>query len=299
MLADRLLEKGIKVTAQTLRSDISALCNDKMDIVIDHKGKNTTYRVVHRDFSLAEIKMICDCIDSSRSISDKQSNVLKQKLGMMCSKHEREEIEHGLFMSARPKTTNEKIFYNIDAIHHATATDSPIQFFYLSWELDKKLHRKYGDRLYEVSPWSLIYDDDCYYMVGYDHRNGIIKHYRVDKMERIEIKHEDSRCGFEAFKERDIKTYSNRHFGMYGGNDKEVTIKCKNNLINVIMDRFGTDTEIIPVDQDYFKFTVSVVVSRIFYSWIFEFGNEAEILEPIEVRNEFYEQIKNLLNKFG
>ena len=38
-----------------------------------------------------------------------------------------------------------------------------------------------------VSPWALTWDDENYYLVAYDAAAGIIKHYRVDKMQNTEI----------------------------------------------------------------------------------------------------------------
>ena len=38
---------------------------------------------------------------------------------------------------------------------------------------------------YVVSPFAMTWDDENYYMVAYDSEAGIIKHYRVDKMEKI------------------------------------------------------------------------------------------------------------------
>lgn len=57
---------------------------------------------------------------------------------------------------------------------------------------------------YVVSPWALTWDDENYYLVAYDAADGIIKHYRVDKMQNTEIletyrKGEDSFKNFEFF----------------------------------------------------------------------------------------------------
>jgi predicted DNA-binding transcriptional regulator YafY len=51
---------------------------------------------------------------------------------------------------------------------------------------------------YHISPWGLSWDDENYYLVGYDSQAEKIKHYRVDKMLRIQMTNE-SREGKEYF----------------------------------------------------------------------------------------------------
>ena len=51
----------------------------------------------------------------------------------------------------------------------------------------KELVQKKNGAEYIVSPWALTWDDENYYMVGYEEASGKIKHYRVDKMQEIRI----------------------------------------------------------------------------------------------------------------
>lgn len=85
-------------------------------------------------------------------------------------------------MAGRVKTMNESIYYNVDRIHTAIAENSRITFQYFQWNVDKKMELRHGGSLYEVSPWSLSWDDENYYLIAYDSSEGIIKHFRVDKM---------------------------------------------------------------------------------------------------------------------
>ena len=54
-----------------------------------------------------------------------------------------------------------------------------------------------------ISAWGLSWDDENYYLVGYDSVAGLIKHYRVDKMLHIQMSEED-REGREYFKKLDM-----------------------------------------------------------------------------------------------
>lgn len=85
-------------------------------------------------------------------------------------------------MAGRVKTRNESIYYNVDRIHTAIAENSRITFQYFQWNVDKKMELRHDGALYEVSPWSLSWDDENYYLIAYDSNEGIIKHFRVDKM---------------------------------------------------------------------------------------------------------------------
>ena len=56
---------------------------------------------------------------------------------------------------------------------------------------------------YEVSPFLLSWDDENYYLIAYDAKAGIIKHFRVDKMLRISLCRE-AREGAEEFADFDV-----------------------------------------------------------------------------------------------
>ena len=45
---------------------------------------------------------------------------------------------------------------------------------------------------------------------------------------------------------------------------------------------------------DHFSCNVEIAVSPQFFAWIFGFGNEAEILGPASVKNQFLTQIKSV-----
>ena len=46
--------------------------------------------------------------------------------------------------------------------------------------------RKEG-AFYQVSTWALAWADENYYLVAYDYEAGKVKHYRVDKMLKINL----------------------------------------------------------------------------------------------------------------
>jgi predicted DNA-binding transcriptional regulator YafY len=151
--------------------------------------------------------------------------------------------------------------------------------------------------LYEVSPWALSWDDENYYLIAFDGREDKIKHFRVDKMLHIEIMNE-KREGKSQFKEFDIALYSKKTFGMFGGEEQIVKLLCENSLAGVIIDRFGKDVRIVPVDEEHFTVNVNVAVSRQFLGWLFALGEGVKIVEPKSVVNQMRDEAVRLTDQY-
>jgi predicted DNA-binding transcriptional regulator YafY len=172
-----------------------------------------------------------------------------------------------------------------------------IEFKYGEWNTGRKLVEKKGGMKYLVSPWALTWDDENYYLIAFDEAAGIIKHYRVDKMMKIDLT-EKARVGQEAFQDFDLAAFSKKTFGMFGGPDADVVLRCRNELAGVIIDRFGTEISIVPEDGGYFHVHVTVAVSPQFYGWVTGIGAGIEISSPEEVRSGYREYLQGILSKY-
>ena len=129
-------------------------------------------------------------------------------------------------------------------------------------------------------------------MIGFDSKSEKLKHYRVDKMTDISILNK-KRKGTMTFKNQDKAVYTKKRFRMFDGEEQTVTLKCKNYLSNVIVDQFGKDVRMIPVDDEYFTVRVDVAVSYQFFGWIVALGGDAVIVGPEKVK----EEMKTLISK--
>ena len=123
--------------------------------------------------------------------------------------------------------------------------------------------------------------------------NKKIKHYRVDKILRIQMSKEE-REGKEHFQKLDMADYAKKSFGMFGGKEQTVKLLVHNSLAGVIIDRFGKDIMMIPEDEQYFTVNVDVHISRQFLGWVFSLGEQVRILKPTEVVVEMKKEIKRL-----
>lgn len=282
---------------KSLYDDLEALKVLGLDIIGEKSSLGYTYHVGKKNFDLAELKLLVDAIQSSKFITEKKSNDLIKKITGLCSYYEASQLKRQVVVHGRVKTMNESIYYLVDDIHRAIAENRQISFKYMRWTKEKKMvSRKEG--LYQASPWALTWDDENYYMIAYDSEEGIIKHFRVDKMKSITILGVD-RDGRKTFEGFDLAGYSKMSFGMYHGNPTPVKIAFKDELVGVFLDRFGKDIPISDAEEPGWSETrVTVAVSDQFLGWIFALGTDVKILGPKEVADQLETEAKAIVKMY-
>ncbi len=297
-IIDALQAYGIGAERKSLYDDLETLRVYGMDIIGTQEDRKYYYHVGNRQFELAELKLLVDSVQSAKFITEGKSNELIKKIEGLASQYEASQLHRQVFVNGRVKTMNESIYYNVDRIHTAIAENSRIRFRYFQWNVDKEMELRHNGAVYEVSPWALSWDDENYYLIAYDGIRGIIKHFRVDKMLNIESSGEQ-REGKQMFKSFNMAAYARKTFGMYGGVEEWVRIKCDNSLAGVMIDRFGKDISMTRLNEKQFVATVDVAVSRQFMAWVIGLGDGAEIIGPESVVDEMREEIKRLAGQYG
>ena len=106
------------------------------------------------------------------------------------------------------------------------------------------------------------------------------------------------REGADAFKSGDILKYTQSLFGMCGGKTEKVTLEGRNDLVGVVIDRFGKDIQIIEKDADTFTATVEVTISRQFLGWIFAVGEGMRIIAPESIVDLMREEANALICRY-
>lgn len=292
-----LKEYGYSADRKTIYSDLETLTAFGLDIVQVKGGAKPGYYIGSRNFELAELKLLVDAVQASKFITTKKSRELIEKIETLASENDARQLQRNVFIYNRPKTGNERIYYNVDEIHTAILQNRQIRFQYTEWTTDKRLVAKKGGQYYTVSPWALTWDDENYYLIAYEQDSDKIKHYRVDKMKNTEAA-EGERQGKEPFQDFDLAAFAKKTFGMYGGRDETVSLICDNQLAGVILDRFSTDSILTPEDENHFKVSVLVSVSPQFFGWITGLGAGVRIAGPENVRAEYQAFLENILCKY-
>ncbi|MFA7636353.1 MAG: WYL domain-containing protein [Monoglobales bacterium] len=293
MIAE-LSKLGISAERKSIYDDLECLQLFGLDIC-SYKTRTTNYYIASRDFQLPELKLLVDSVQASKFITHKKSMELISKIEKLTSRENAKKLRRQVFVANRVKTFNEQIYYNVDKIHEAIAGNKQITFKYFDLDVNKKkVYRKDGCTYIE-SPVALTWDDENYYLITYKEKYDNYTHYRVDKMENIQLTEQSRVLTDEPF---DLSVYAKTMFQMFGGEESYVSIQFDNEFASVVFDRFGIDVPIIKCDESHFICNVKIAVSPHFLSWIISFGSHAKILSPDYVQEQLYELLLEVQKQY-
>ena len=284
-LIEDLKSYDVKIERKTLYKDLNLLQLYGFDIIKQNSGRNVLYYLGNRSFELPELKLIVDAIQSSKFITLKKSERLIKKLGSMTSVYDENELNRQVYVAGRVKSENESIYYTIDCLHTAINNDNKINFQYYELYGNKIKRLRHNGQYYNVSPWIMLWDNQNYYMIGYDENvedNDKVRIYRLDRMKNVSI-NDKPRLGEAEFYDFDVGAFTKKTFGMFSGEEKKVSILSTNSSAGILFDRFGNDVICRTVDEGHVEIDVDVNVSDQFLGWILSLGNDIKITGPKEV----------------
>ena len=292
-IIDLLAQRGISAERKSLYDDIEQLRLLGEDI-ITVRDTAVRYYIGERTLDIPQLRLLVDAVQSSRFITRKKSEELIRRLESLTSRHLAGQLQREVVVSGRIKNMNESIYYNVDRLQSAITAGRQVTFQYFDWGVDKKQHLRHGGARYTVSPWAMVWDDENYYLVAYHSEKGTLRHYRVDRMLHIAVT-DLPRQGEAAFRSHDLAAYSRQTFGMFGGEEQWVTLRCHKGMAGVMLDRFGSDTPFIPDGEDYFTARVPVVVSPPFFAWLSGFERDIRLIAPAAVAQEYVAYLTDIL----
>ena len=274
-LIETLGSWGVSAERKSVYSDLEALRDFGMDIQC-RKGKSPGWFLGERPFQLAELKLLVDAVQSCKFITKKKSDNLIHKLEALTSVHQARQLQRQVYVDRRVKTMNESVYYTIDKLHAALGGKKAVTFRYFEYNVKKeKVFRREGRR-YTVYPHGLIWDNENYYLAGFDVAMSQERHYRVDKMADLAV----TSLKWEEREPFDVAAYAQKHFGMFSGREGRVKLRFHNSLVGVVLDRFGQEVMLVPDDEEHFTTTVDAVVSPQFCGWLFGLGEKVALQGP-------------------
>lgn len=287
-IIDYFKERGVVTDRKTVKDDIDTLNNCDIEIMVI-EGRPNRYFFDDRKFQLPELKLLVDAVEASRFITPRKSADLVDKLSSMTSAANAEELKRHLYTAGRVKPENESVYYVADVIFRAIRMGKQISFPYFHYDRDRNRIARHDGEPFVFSPYAMLYHEDRYYVLGYYSVFDKVTTFRVDRMGIPEILDEPIRPAPEGF---DPVDYTVNVFSMYDGQMETVELLCEDAMMDSVLDCFGEDVIIKPVDDTHFKAVVEVSVSQTFFAWVFKFAGAVQIYGPSSVKEQYIEMLK-------
>ncbi len=294
-LLSKLEGLGIGCHRKTLYEDIKLLNAWGYEVMVNRAVSNEYY-VVERKFDLPEIQILMDAVQAARFISPKKTEQFVEKISSLAGSNRAEVLRKNVVNFTVSKSTNEQVYYIVNEITQAIEGGKKISFLYFKFDPSgNKVYQRNKTR-YVVNPIATVFSDDKYYLMCYDDKHGNLAHYRVDRMDRVNMLKE-AITPSDKIDEVDVQKHKKQLFGMYAGEPREISFVGDKSIVDGLMDKFGNALSLEERDGKIY-FTVTAQISPTFIAWIIGFGGKLKVLSPSDIVAKVKEHLKTTLAQY-
>ena len=298
-ISEKLFEYGIEAERKSIYNDIACLEDYGCDIIKSESPKG--WFIGDREFEIPEIYLLCDAVRSAKFISAKKSSELISKLNSMLSVNQVKRRENSVYFAASDKCGNEELYYNIDKISSAIENGVQIKLVYSQRYFDAEREVKHAKKEMLLNPYALTWQDDHYYLICNHTKYDNLIHLRLDRISSVEIlktkaRHFSSVSDYNDY--FDTADYTNKLFGMHGGELANVEFCCNRAITEQVLDRFSEKIFIKKVTQNEFCFTVKAALSEALVTWIINYGSDLKVNSPDALREMVKERALTVLKNY-
>ncbi|MBQ5866303.1 MAG: WYL domain-containing protein [Oscillospiraceae bacterium] len=299
-----LAQHDIEASVKTIYNDIVRL-RDDFAVPVVYDASRWGYYITKPEFEPHELRLMVDSIQASKFITQREATTISQKITKLADVYTRPKLtDRHAVVAQRVRSKNEDVVREAGRIHQAIAENRKIGFRYFHYTPDRvnpKQYSKNGEK-YVVSPYALLWDNGNYYLYAYITEKDEFRTFRVDRMEAITKPLPDKRDGEKAFKAETLTSQEYKVFQQYHGEKVKVRIRFINRLADAVIDQFGKETVMVPIDKDHFYALLPVELSPPFCAWVATFGRGAKILAPeaaITEMRKFIEKVSDMYKDDG
>ena len=297
-IINKLKLDGITADRRAIYEDMHTLMDRGVDIC-PYEENNKGYYIRETEFEFSELRLLTDAVLSAKFISKSQSREIVGKLKKLTNKYDEIRLEKVNYLHKRIKCDNGALFYNIDVLTEAIEKGKQVSFNYLKYTFGRTMEKK--DSVPRVvSPYHIIWINDYYYLVCKYPKYESLSNLRLEKISNITILDEPAEpvTGIPGFEEGlDIAEYANRHIHMFSGSEERIELKCKDEILQTMQDKFGDEMKIKKLDDQCFWASVRAVRQGMLY-FVLQMADSVEVLSPPDFRQEVKSKLQKILDLY-
>lgn len=288
-----LLEYDTVINRKTLHDHIELLNEFGCDIQSATSAFDG-YFMAQRIFEPSEVHLLCNAIYAAHFIPEKASKDLIMKLQSTQSRYMKKDFDDTVYMKNMRKTLNKEFFLNVELLVEAIHKNKAVSFSYMKYNLNKQLIARKNHK-YIIHPYYIVYANENYYLICKNNEYNNLSHYRIDKMQKIQILDEIKRkplgVSFDPY------VYAKSKIYMYGGEEERITLKCSYMILDDIIDRFGNDVILQPADAENFLAIVTSSRQGLIY-FCLQYLRFCVITAPQDLKEEVHNILKTSIKNY-
>lgn len=178
---------------------------------------------------------------------------------------------------------------NIAKINYAMSKGRTISIDYFSLNMNSLTYRK-------LDPYTILFKEGAWHLIGYCHLKKEVITFEISRIKKIKITDSIYMKPVNFL----LKEYLNNSWGIFNGNEIEVNIKFNKNISNYIKEtRWHPNQEIIKQEDGSILFKALVDDLGEIKNWVLGFGEKAEVIAPMKLRNEIKKEVYSLFHSYG
>lgn len=287
------LSEKLGVSEETIKKDLNDL-KYYFDVSIVYDRTARVYNIiddgnfnVSNDMCKEYISLILFTLASSQNFLKSDIERIKNLLINKVDNNIEKDKLRDLFNYSREEINQDigEVYQYIKTILQAIFNHNIIKFSYRKG----KANIKY----YSVVPYSIANDLGKYYLICKELDNNRFKHFRLDRFTGVTVE-KDKRVKKESF---NLNEYMAKTYYMYYGEEIKVKVRFDIKAKKVVMEKNMVGS-MIEEDKEYFTYEFICNGYKGIKLWLLGFGGEAEVLEPVELREEIKAEVINLYHKY-
>lgn len=284
-------EYGFSPDRRSIYKAIDSLTDFGYDISkYNENGKG--YFLRERIFESSEISLLSDMLYHFKFIEPRQKQLLDKKLHSFTSVYKGKKFKLNDNINKRTdKIFTSEIFLNVEILKEAIIKKKKVSFMYLKYDLNKQLVPR-KNSIYVVNPFILKVQNSKYYLICTKEPYTNISFYRLDLMKNVKILDDNS----IIMKDEDIQKQIENSIYAFSGKPENVILRCKNLIIDYLLEDFGNNISIEKEDDEFFIANFKAPTKGIVY-WALQFLEYVEVIEPKNIRYEIIRIIDNNIYK--
>lgn len=300
-IIQKLAEHGVSAERKSIYADLDALREFGVD-VRRYPTSPVEYGIVPDEFSLEELMVMVDAVQSCRAITQRQADSLVKSIKRLTNKEDRKVLDRCIHVEGRIKSKSDSVLSTVDKIHDAIRDRTSVTLVYKRASFADGAQAPSRGKKHKVTPIEVTYDDGFYYLTAWDEESEDVREFRLDRIRGMIA----GEPGSGVVNDQILGYGRNRSdavmFGRFGGEEIEATLAFVPDKVEIVTDRFGAAARILSRGsgdcgevEGMGTVRVRVCKSSQFFGWVAGMNKVVRIVGPQRLVEEYRDYLRSLL----